>query len=140
MVQKMSAKKFLDNSMCKTNIWETQFSEEYRQFLIHQTCYLLIEKRTACGSNLLVRPFPVCLWGIKQHFNKRGMQLLHSILFLINLFFISVKFLPCELIRFFNPFILGLEMPSVSWSKTSVESDVNGWAFSTVLVDPMMQY
>ena len=44
MVQKISAKKCLDNSMCKTNIWETQFSEEYRQLLISQTYCLLIEK------------------------------------------------------------------------------------------------
>ena len=45
MVQKMSAKKYLDNSMCKTEIWESQFSEDYCQLLIGQTYYLLTEKK-----------------------------------------------------------------------------------------------
>ena len=31
-------KKEKDNSICKTDIWETEFSEEYRQLLISQIC------------------------------------------------------------------------------------------------------
>ena len=106
MVKKMSAKKCLENSMCKTDIWETQFSEEYLQLLIVQTCCLLIEKRTACRSNLLGHPVSVCWWAIDQHVKKRGMQLRHYILILVILFFLSVKSLPCRIICLFDPFIL----------------------------------
>ena len=44
--------------------FKTQFSEEYQQSLIGQTCYLLIEKRTSCGINILGCPVSVCWWGI----------------------------------------------------------------------------